>query len=159
MQRQNAQAWSLPSVRERPEFGTTASRIIRALMPSRGALRGRVRVTAWQSLSVVEVESRAARAMPPSPRRPSTRPDCARSRGSLGAIYQEGRSDDPNAMALPARSHSRNASRRLRPGSGKSTSAKAFMVAVAREGLKDKYPLAVHSSCSISRLPLTLTRN
>jgi len=27
------------------------------------------------------------------------------------------------------------------PGSGKSTSAKAFMVAVAREGLKDKYPL------------------
>jgi hypothetical protein len=27
------------------------------------------------------------------------------------------------------------------PGSGKSTSAKAFMLAVAREGLKDKYPL------------------
>ena len=27
------------------------------------------------------------------------------------------------------------------PGSGKSTSAKAFMLAVVREGLKDKYPL------------------
>ena len=61
--------------------------------------------------------------------------------GSLRAIYQEGQRDNPNALAFPHEAIPEMQVVASSPGSGKSTSAKAFMLAVAREGLKGKYPL------------------
>jgi hypothetical protein len=60
---------------------------------------------------------------------------------SLRAIYVEGQRGNPNAIAFPPEGIPEMQVVASSPGSGKSTSAKAFMLAVAREGLKDKYPL------------------
>jgi hypothetical protein len=109
-------------------------------MPSPGAL--------WQAFEVAlgELEHRRGR----EPRRSGY---AARSQkavfeaglralaGSLRAIYQEGQHDNPNALAFPHEGIPEMQVVASSPGSGKSTSAKAFMLAVAREGLKDKYPL------------------
>ena len=61
--------------------------------------------------------------------------------GSLVAIYQEFHRDNPEAISLPHEIIPRVQVVTSAPGSGKSTSALAFMLAVVREGLKDKYPL------------------
>jgi len=61
--------------------------------------------------------------------------------GSLRAIYQEFHRDNPDALAFPHEAIPAVQVVASAPGSGKSTSAKAFMLAVVREGLKDKYPL------------------
>jgi hypothetical protein len=61
--------------------------------------------------------------------------------GSLRAIYQEFHRDNPNAIAFPYEVIPKVQVVASAPGSGKSTSAKAFMLAVVREGLKDRYPL------------------
>ncbi len=60
---------------------------------------------------------------------------------SLRAIYQEGQRDNANALTFPQEAIPEMHVVASGPGSGKSTSAKAFMLAVVREGLKDKYPL------------------
>jgi hypothetical protein len=60
---------------------------------------------------------------------------------SLRAIYQNGQRGNPNAIAFPPEGIPEVGVVASSPGSGKSTGAKAFMLAVAREGLKDKYPL------------------
>jgi hypothetical protein len=60
---------------------------------------------------------------------------------SLRAIYQEAQRDNPNAIAFPDEGIPEMQVVASSPGSGKSTSAKAFMLAVAREGLREKYPL------------------
>src|SRR5262249_26922687 len=49
--------------------------------------------------------------------------------------------DNANAVSLPYEIIPKMQVVASNPGSGKSTSAKAFMLAVVREGLKDKYPL------------------
>jgi hypothetical protein len=61
--------------------------------------------------------------------------------GSLVAIFQEFHRDNPNAISFPHESIPEMQVVASSPGSGKSTSAKAFMLAVVREGLKDKHPL------------------
>jgi hypothetical protein len=61
--------------------------------------------------------------------------------GSLVAIYQEFHRDNPNAISFARESIPEMQVVASSPGSGKSTSAKAFMLAVVREGLEDKYPL------------------
>ena len=61
--------------------------------------------------------------------------------GSLVAIYQEFHRDNPEAISRPHEIIPRVQGVTSAPGSGKSTSALAFMLAVVREGLKDKYPL------------------
>ena len=110
------------------------------LSPSPGALCRRLRSRSG-SLSAVEVESRAAQAMLPGLRRRSTKPDCSALTASVRAIYQEAQRGNPNAIAFPPEDIPEMQVVASSPGSGKSTSAKAFMLAVAREGLKDKYPL------------------
>jgi hypothetical protein len=61
--------------------------------------------------------------------------------GSLTAIFQEFHRNNPKAIAFPHETIPEMQIVASSPGSGKSTSAKAFMLAVVREGLKDKYPL------------------
>jgi hypothetical protein len=61
--------------------------------------------------------------------------------GSLRVIFQEFHRDNPNAISFPHEGIPEMQVVASCPGSGKSTSAKAFMLAVVREGLKDKYPL------------------
>ena len=94
-----------------------------------------------QSLSAVEAESRAARAMQPNLRKRSYEAGRLALVASVRAIYVEGQRDNPNALSFPPEDIPEMQVVASSPGSGKSTSAKAFMLAVAREGLKDKYPL------------------
>jgi hypothetical protein len=61
--------------------------------------------------------------------------------GSLWAIYQEFHRDNQEAISFPLEIIPEVQVVTSAPGSGKSTSALAFMLAVVREGLKDKYPL------------------
>jgi hypothetical protein len=61
--------------------------------------------------------------------------------GSLVAIYQDFHRDNPNAIAFPHEAIPEVQVVASASGSGKSTSAKAFMLAVVREGAKNKYPL------------------
>ena len=65
----------------------------------------------------------------------------------LRAIYVEAQRDNPNALTFPPEAIPEMQVVASSPGSGKSTSAKAFMLAVAREGLKDKYPLGCARGC------------
>ena len=61
--------------------------------------------------------------------------------GSLRVVFQEFHRDNPKAIAFPHEVIPEVQVVASSPGSGKSTSAKAFMLAVVREGLKDRYPL------------------
>jgi hypothetical protein len=141
MQRQNTEIWTVPPVGERPEFGATViPNHPGYLMPSPVALH-----QAFHG-ALAELEHRRGR----EPRKSGY---AAQSQeavfeagmralgGSLGAIYREVSSDDPHAIALPHEAIPQMQVVASSPGSGKSTSAKAFMLAVAREGLKDRYPL------------------
>jgi hypothetical protein len=136
MQYDNGRAWSRPSAQERPEFGTTdVPEHPGYLMPSPGALHQAF------GEALTELEHRRGR----EPRRSGY---AARSQeavfeaglralsASLRAIYQEGQRDNPNALAFPHEGIPEMQVVASSPGSGKSTSAKAFMLAVAREGLK-----------------------
>jgi hypothetical protein len=61
--------------------------------------------------------------------------------GSLRAIYQEFHSDNQETISFPHEIIPGVQVVTSAPGSSKSTSALAFMLAVVREDLKDKYPL------------------
>jgi hypothetical protein len=142
MQHGNNAIWSSPApAGERPEFGTTVIPDHPGyLMPTPGALhrafetaiaelecgRGREpRKSGYAAQSQEAVFNAGMRALS----------------GSLRAIYQEFHRDNPNAISLPHEIIPKMQIVASSPGSGKSTSAKAFMLAVVREGLKDKYPL------------------
>ena len=141
MQYEDGTTWRPLSAPEQPDFGTTAVPDHPGyLMPSPGAL--------WQAFEVALAELERSRG-----REPRRSGYAARSQeavyeaglraltASLRAIYQEGQRDNPNAIAFPPEGIPEMQVVASSPGSGKSTSAKAFMLAVAREGLKDKYPL------------------
>jgi hypothetical protein len=141
MQYENGTTWRPPSAREEPDFGTTAVPDHPGhLMPSPGALHQAF------GEALTELEHRRGQ----EPRRSGY---AGRSQeavfeaglralsASLRAIYQEGQRDNPNAITFPPERIPEMQVVASSPGSGKSTSAKAFMLAVAREGLKDKYPL------------------
>jgi hypothetical protein len=141
MQYEDGTIWRPLSPQEQPDFGTAAAPDHPGhLAPSPLAL--------WEAFEVAleELEHRRGR----EPRRSGY---AARSqktvyeaglhalRASLRAIYQEAQRDNPSAIAFPQEAIPEMQVVASSPGSGKSTSAKAFMLAVAREGLKDKYPL------------------
>jgi hypothetical protein len=125
MQNQNAQAWTLPPAGERPEFGAT-------VIPDRPGYLMPSPVALHQAFhgAPFELEHRRGR----EPRKSGY---AARSQeavfeagmralgGSLGAIYQEVRKDDPDAIALPREAIPQMQVVASGPGSGKSTSAKA----------------------------------
>jgi hypothetical protein len=142
MQYGNATGWGSPvPLGERVDFGTMQVPDHPGyLLPSPGAL--------WEAFEVAleELERNRGR----EPRRSgyaSHSQEAVYEAGlsaltaSLRAIYQEGQRDNPDAIAFPKEGIPEVQVVASSPGSGKSTSAKAFMVAVAREGLKDKYPL------------------
>ena len=141
MQYENGTPWRPLSAPEQPDFGTVAVPDHPGhLMPSPGALH--------QALSDALTELERSRG-----RKPRHSGYAARSQeavyeaglralsASLRAIYQQGQRDNPKALVFPAEGIPEMQVVASSPGSGKSTSAKAFMLAVAREGLKDKYPL------------------
>jgi hypothetical protein len=142
MQHENTAIWSSPTpAGERPEFGTTViPNHPGYLMPSPVALH-----RAFET-AIAELEHSRGR----EPRRSGY---AAKSQeavfeaglhalsGSLRAIYQEFHRDNPNAISFPHETIPEMQIVASSPGSGKSTSAKAFILAVVREGLKDKYPL------------------
>jgi hypothetical protein len=141
MQYEDGTTWRPPSAPEQPDFGTVAVPDHPGhLMPSPGALH--------QAFSDALTELEHGRG-----REPHTSGYAARSQeavyeagiaaltASLRAIYQEAQRDNPSAIAFLHEAIPEMQVVASSPGSGKSTSAKAFMLAVAREGLKDKYPL------------------
>ena len=142
MQHGNTAMWSSPTpAGERPEFGTTViPNHPGYLMPSPGALHG-----AFET-AIGELERGRGR----EPRRSGY---AAKSQeavfeaglralsGSLRAIYQNFHRDNQSAISFPHEIIPEVQVVASAPGSGKSTSGKAFMLAVVREGLKDKYPL------------------
>ena len=141
MQYEDGTTWRPLSPQEQPDFGTAAAPDHPGrLSPSPGAL--------WEAFEVAleELEHRRGR----EPRRSGY---AARSQeavyeaglhalsASVLAIYQEVQRGNPNAITFPPEGIPEMQVVASSPGSGKSTSAKAFMLAVAREGLKDQYPL------------------
>ena len=142
MQHGNDAIWSSPTpAGERPEFGSTVIPDHPGyLMPSPGALH-----RAFET-AIAELERGRGR----EPRRSGY---AAKSQeavfeaglralsGSLRAIYQEFHRDNPIAISFPHEAIPKVQVVASAPGTGKSTSAKAFMLAVVREGLKDRYPL------------------
>jgi hypothetical protein len=142
MQHGNNAVWSSPTpAGERPEFGSTVIPDHPGyLMPSPGALH-----RAFET-AIAELERGRGR----EPRRSGYAAQSQEAvyeagmralSGSLVAIYQEFHRDNPNAISLPYEIIPEMQIVASSPGSGKSTSAKAFMLAVVREGFKDKYPL------------------
>lgn len=142
MQDGNSAIWSSPTpAGERPEFGSTVILDHPGyLMPSPGALH-----RAFET-AIAELERGRGR----EPRRSGYAAQSQEAvyeagmralSGSLVAIYQEFHRDNPNAISFPHEIIPEMQVVASSPGSGKSTSAKAFMLAVVREGLKDKYPL------------------
>ena len=109
-------------------------------MPSPGAL--------WDAFEVALIELERSRG-----REPRSSGYAARSQeavyeaglgaltASLRAIYQEAQRGNPNAIAFPSRSHSRDASGRLQSGQRQEHERQGVHGGGAREGLKDKYPL------------------
>jgi hypothetical protein len=142
MQHENTTAWKSPTpASERPEFGTTViSDQPGRLMPSPGALH-----RAFET-AITEIE-RSRGQKPRSAGYATQSQEAVFEAGlraltcSLRAIYQEFHRDNPNAVAFPPEIVPEMQVVASSPGSGKSTSAKAFMLAVVREGLKDEYPL------------------
>jgi hypothetical protein len=143
MQHGNTMTWSSPTpAGEQPEFGTTTAILNHPgqLSPSPDALH--------HAFETAIAELERGRGL-----EPRTSGYAARSQeavfeagmraliGSLRAIYQDFNRDNPNAIAFPHETVPEVQVVASAPGSGKSTSAKAFMLAVVREGLKDKYPL------------------
>jgi hypothetical protein len=141
MQYASERSWSRPSAQERPEFGATVvPEHPGYLMPSPGALH--------QAFGDALTELERSRGR--EPRRSGYAAQSQKAvyeaglhalTASLRAIYQEGQRDNPDALTFPDEGIPEMQVVASSPGSGKSTSAKAFMLAVAREGLKDKYPL------------------
>ena len=142
MQDRNSAIWCSPTpAGERPEFGSTVIPDHPGyLMPSPGALH-----RAFET-AIAELERGRGR----EPRRSGYAAQSQEAvydagmralSGSLVAIYQEFHRDNPNAISLPYEIIPKMQIVASSTGSGKSTSAKAFMLAVVREGLKDKYPL------------------
>ena len=142
MQYGNTPGWGCPSPPgEQPDFGTTLvpdhpgqlmpspvalSRAFESALAELERSRGREpRRSGYAALSQEAVYEAGLRALT----------------ASLRAIYREGQRGNPHALAFPSEGIPEMQVVASSPGSGKSTSAKAFMVAVAREGLKDKYPL------------------
>ena len=134
MQYEDGTTWRPPSAPEQPDFGATAVPDHPGyLAPSPGAL--------WQAFDAALGELEHGRG-----REPRRSGYAARSQkavyeagrraltASLRAIYQEGQRDNPNALAFPHEGIPEMQVVASSPGSGKSTSAKAFMLAVAREG-------------------------
>jgi hypothetical protein len=141
MQYESERTWSRPSAQEQPDFSTTpVPDDPGQLMPSPVAL--------WRAFESALAELERSRG-----REPRRSGYAAQSQeavyeaglsaltASLRAIYQEGQRDNPSALAFPPEGIPEIQVVASSPGSGKSTSAKAFMLAVAREGLKNKYPL------------------
>jgi hypothetical protein len=141
MQYENGTTWGPLSAPEQPDFGTTAAPDHPGhLAPSPLAL--------WEAFEVALGELERSRG-----REPRRSGYAARSQeavyeaglhalsASVLAIYQEGQRGNPNAITFPPEGIPEMQVVASSPGSGKSTSAKAFMLAVAREGLNDKYPL------------------
>jgi hypothetical protein len=141
MQYEEGATWRPTSAQEQADFGTTPVPDHPGyLSPSPGAL--------WQAFEVALAELERSRG-----REPRRSGYAARSQeavyeaglsalaASVRAIYQEAQRGNPKAIAFPEEVIPEMQVVASSPGSGKSTSAKAFMVAVAREGLKDKYPL------------------
>jgi hypothetical protein len=141
MQYENRTAWRPPSAPEQPDFGATVVPDHPAyLMPSPVALH--------QAFSVALSELERSRGQEPRRSGYAAQSQEAVYKAGLGAltaslraIYQDGQRGNPKALAFPAEGIPEMQVVASSPGSGKSTSAKAFMLAVAREGLKDKYPL------------------
>ena len=142
MQYGNTPRWGCPSPPgEQPDFGTTpVPDHPGQLMPSPVAL--------WRAFESALAELERSRGR--EPRRSGYAAQFQEAvyeaglhalTASLRAIYREGQRDNPHALAFPSEGIPEMQVVASSPGSGKSTSAKAFMVAVAREGLKDKYPL------------------
>src|SRR6516164_5436072 len=142
MEHGNTEMWSSPTpAGEQPEFGTTLIPDHPGyLMPSPGDLhrafhealaelergQGREpRTSGYAAQSQKAVFEAGTRALS----------------GSLTAIFQEFHRNNPKAIAFPHETIPEMQIVASSPGSGRSTSAKAFMLAVVREGLKDKYPL------------------
>jgi hypothetical protein len=142
MQHGNTAIWRSPTpAGERPEFGTT---IIPDhpgyLAPSPGALHREFET------ALAELERGRGR----EPRRSGYAGQSQEAvfeaglsalTSSLRAIFQEFHRDNPDAISFPNEIIPEMQVVASSPGSGKSTSAKAFMLAVVREGLEDKYPL------------------
>jgi hypothetical protein len=141
MQFDDERTWSPPSAQEQPDFGTTpVPDHPGQLSPGPGAL--------WRAFegALAELERNRGR----EPRRSGYAAQSQEAvyeaglrafTASLRAICVEGQRGNPNALTFPPEGIPEMQVVASSPGSGKSTSAKAFMLAVAREGLKDKYPL------------------
>ena len=160
MQFGNTIGWSAPTpVGERPDFGTTEVPDHPGhLMPSPGAL--------WRAFESALAELERHRDQEPRLSGYAARSQNAvyeaglfALAGSLRAIYQEGQRGNPNALAFPEELFPKYKSYASGPGSGKSPRAKAFMVAVAREGMKENTRWAARWSCSTFRPPMMPTRN
>jgi hypothetical protein len=143
MQYDNERTWSRPSAQEEPDFGATeAPDHPGRLSPGPGAL--------WRAFEVALAELEHHRGR--EPRRSGYAALSQKAvyeaglhafTASLRAIYVEGQRGNPNAITFLPEGIPEMQVVASSPGSGKSTSAKAFMLAVAREGLKDKYPLGL----------------
>jgi hypothetical protein len=140
MQYEDGTTWRPLSPQEQPDFGTAAAPDYPGhLAPSPLAL--------WQAFEVALGELEHGRGRQPRSGYAAVSQQAVYEAGlsalraSLRAIYQEGQRGNPNAITFPPEGIPEMQVVASSPGSGKSTSAKAFMLAVAREGLKDKYPL------------------
>ena len=141
MQYEDGTTWRPLSAPEQPDFGTTAA-------PDRPGHLAPSPLALWKAFEVALGELEHGRG-----REPRRSGYAARSQkavyeaglyalgASVRAIYLEGQRGNPNALSFPQEAIPEIQVVASSPGSGKSTSAKAFMLAVAREGLKDKYPL------------------
>jgi hypothetical protein len=141
MQYEEATTWSPSSAQQQPDFGTApVPDHPGQLSPGPGAL--------WRAFetALAELEHHRGR----EPRRSGYAAQSQEAvyeaglrafTASLRAIYVEGQRGNPNAIRFSPEGIPEMQVIASSPGSGKSTSAKAFMLAVAREGLKDKYPL------------------
>lgn len=134
--------WSFPTAaEERPDFGTTVIPDHPGyLMPSPGDLRSAFHRAVTE---LERVHGREPRSSGYAARSQEAVFEAGRRAllGSLTAVYQNFHRDNPDAIELPHEAIPAVQVVASAPGSGKSTSAKAFMLAVVREGLKDKYPL------------------
>lgn len=132
--------WSSPTATEkRPDFGTTVIPDHPGyLTPSPGDLRPAFH----QALTELErVHGREPRNSGYAARSQEAVYEAGRRALLRTAVYQDFHRDNPAAIAFPHETIPDVQVVASAPGSGKSTSAKAFMLAVVREGLKDKYPL------------------
>jgi hypothetical protein len=141
MQYEEGATWRPTSAQEQADFGTVpVPDHPGQLIPSPAAL--------WDAFEVALAELERSRGREPRRSGYAALSQQAVYEAGLSAlaasgraIYQEAQRGNPKAIAFPEEVIPEMQVVASSPGSGRSTSAKAFMVAVAREGLKDKYPL------------------